>query len=203
MNFADIENMWRSPLNRPALEQIEKDKMQFATELRRRHRGFVIFLTWIFTVLTLLTGRLVLHALENRSTAEGFVFFREWGAIVLLALPWTAALYFAWQYRRHRSEHASGELSIQETLQALRDETRLARVRLKIVAGLHGVLLVVLPIVVVQLRAVGKAGDEILLPAFVIWPLIAFGIVLALWLYDRRKLQPRARHLETLLHSYE
>lgn len=79
MNFADIENMWRSPLNRPALEQIEKDKMQFATELRRRHRGFVIFLTWIFTVLTLLTGRLVLHALENQSTAEGFVFFSRVG----------------------------------------------------------------------------------------------------------------------------
>lgn len=203
MNFADIENMWRSPHNRPAPDQIEKDKLHFATELRRRHRGFVIFLTWIFTVLTVLTGRLVIHALENRATADRIDFSREWGVLLLLALGWAAAFYFAWQYRRHRSEHASGTRSISATLRALRDENRLARLRLRIVAALHGGLLILLPIVVVQLRAVGKAGDEILLPAFIIWPVIALGIILALWLYDRRKLQPRARHLETLLHSYE
>jgi hypothetical protein len=195
--------MWRSPHNRPAPGQIEKDKMHFATELRRRHRGFVIFLTWIFTVLTLLTGRLVYQVFENRATADRLDFSHEWGALLLLALPWAAALYFAWQYRRHRAEHVSGTRSISATLRALLNENRLTRSRLRIIAALHGGLLILLPIVVVQLRAVGKAGDEILLPAFVIWPVIALGIILALWLYDRRKLQPRARHLETLLTSYE
>jgi hypothetical protein len=203
MNFADIENTWRSAHNRPSAAQIERDKKKFASELRRRHRGFVIFLTWIFAVLSLITAGLLYHAFRAGSKADDIDFSREWGVLLILALPWLAALLFAWQYRRLRSGPDRGESPISVTLRALLDENRLARTRLKAVAILHGVLLLVLPVVVFQLRAVGKAGDEILLPAFVGWPMIAVGIGIALWIYDRRTLQPRARHLETLLRSYE
>jgi hypothetical protein len=54
-----------------------------------------------------------------------------------------------------------------------------------------------------QLRAVGKAGDEILLPAYVIWPVyVALMVVWFSWCYFRRLL-PKKRQLEALAQSYE
>jgi hypothetical protein len=79
----------------------------------------------------------------------------------------------------------------------------MSRSRVKSAAILHGVILVLLPLVVWQLRAVGKAGDEILLPAFVLWPLLAAGILFAMYWHYTRKLLPRKRELEGLLKSYE
>jgi hypothetical protein len=73
----------------------------------------------------------------------------------------------------------------------------------KIVLLLHGLVLLVLPVVVLQLRAAGKAGDEILVPALVLWPLLAAGIGGALLYYHRRRLLPRKRQLEALLAAYE
>jgi peptidoglycan/LPS O-acetylase OafA/YrhL len=88
-------------------------------------------------------------------------------------------------------------------LSALLDEIAMARARLKVVASLHGATLVLLPLVVWQLRKTGKAGDEILWPAFVGWPLFAVGILVALWWYDRSRLRPRQRQLEALHREYE
>jgi hypothetical protein len=56
---------------------------------------------------------------------------------------------------------------------------------------------------VYQLRAVGKAGNEILVPAFVILPAFVVLEVCAFVIYYRRRLRPRKRELETLLTSYE
>jgi hypothetical protein len=58
-------------------------------------------------------------------------------------------------------------------------------------------------VVVQQLRAVGKAGDEILLPAFVIWP--AYVALMVAWFgwYYFRRLLPAKRQLEELARSYE
>lgn len=99
--------------------------------------------------------------------------------------------------------HGDPAPTLADSVRALLAENRIGRARLKIVAGLHGTILLVLPLVVYQLRVAGKAGDEILLPAFVGWPLIAAGILLGLWWHDRRKLQPRQHELDELLKSYE
>ena len=58
-------------------------------------------------------------------------------------------------------------------------------------------------IIVHQLRAVGKAGDEILVPAFVIWP--AYVALMAAWFgwYYFRRLLPRKRELEELMQAYK
>jgi hypothetical protein len=57
--------------------------------------------------------------------------------------------------------------------------------------------------VVGQLRATGKAGDEILWPAFVGWPLLAGAILAALWWQDRYRLLPRRHQLEALRQELE
>lgn len=203
MNFADIETLWRSPHNRPTPAQMEKIKMKFDTDLRRRRRGFMIFIALVIGVLSATTAALVVHALRAGPAGTGIDFSEEWGALVLLVLPWGAAILFLIQHRRHRMRYAEGEQTIGASVRALLDENRLGRVRLKWIGGLHGALLLVLPIVAFQLRAVGKAGDEILVPAFVLWPLIAAGILCGLAYYDRATLLPRKRELEVLLKSYE
>jgi hypothetical protein len=203
MNFADIEHAWRSPHNRPTPAELEQQKMKFTADLRRRHRGFYFFILPVFAALIFFTGKIVFHVLWPDPAHDRVDFSREWGVLPVAALPWAAALLFAWQYRRHRAQHENYERSIAASARALLDENRLSRTRLKIVGLMHALFLAVIPIVVYQLRAVEKAGDEILLPAFVLWPLIAIGIGATLIYHYRRKLQPEQRELEALLKSYE
>jgi len=203
MNFADIENTWRSPPNRPSPAELEHQSMQLIAELRRRRRGFVLHLGLVLTFLTVVTFLILRHVIGTDPALNRIDVAREWGAFVLLALPWIAALVFARQSWRHFAGHADYDRSIRASVSALLDENRLSRTRVKVVALLHGLVLLVLPVVVIQLRAAGKAGDEILVPAFVLWPLLAAGIGGALLYYYRRKLLPRKRELEALLGAYE
>jgi len=203
MNFADIENAWHSPHNRPSPAEQEKHYMQLITDLRRRRRGFVLHLSLVLTFLTVVTVLILRHLISTDPALNRIDVTREWGAFVLLALPWIAALVFVRQYWRHFAGHADYNRSIRASVSALLDENRLSRARVKVVALLHGIVLLLLPVVVFQLRAAGKAGDEILVPAFVLWPLLAAGLGGALLYYYRRKLLPRKRELEALLGAYE
>lgn len=203
MNFADIESMWRSPHNRPSPAQLEEQKMHFVTDLKKRHRGIVVFLALVGTALLAITGQLVVHALRAQPAGKAVDFSREWAVIPLFVLPWLGWWVMARQYRRHRMAHPDYTVSIGASVRALLDENRLERSRYKLVATLQLATLAMLPLVVHQLRAAGKAGDEILLPAFAIVPLIVAGIFIAsTWRY-RTKLLPRQRELEALLASYE
>lgn len=121
----------------------------------------------------------------------------------LCLLPLVALGIFWRNHLWHRSSHADPGRSISASLRALLDENRLARSRVKVVSSLYGLMLVLLPLIVFQLRAVGKAGDEILVPAFVLFPALVIGLFIGITRYDRRRLQPRQRELEALLRSYE
>ena len=201
MNFAEIEAMWRSPQNQPSAAELECRKKELIADLRRRHRRFVGFVAFVIVLLTTVTVRLALHVISPAPGASAIDPTREWGAFLFILLPWIVPVILIRQYRRHRTRHAHFVRSIPESVRALLDENRIARLRLALAAGLHGAMLVLLPLVVMQLRAVGKAGDEILVPAFVLWPLIAVAIGAALWFYDRRRLLPQKRRLEALLHA--
>ncbi len=202
MNFAEIENLWRSPHNRPSAAELEAQKMKLIADLRRRRRGVATFIWMVFSALALMTGRFALFLFSPNPGADRMDFAHEWGVLIVLALPWIAAILIARQYLRHEKEHGNYERSVADSVRALLDENRLARRRMKIAAALHGGFLLVLPVVVYQLRAVGKAGDEILLPAFVGWPVVALCIGTAMVYNYRRKLLPQKRELEGLLESY-
>lgn len=203
MNFADIENAWRSPHNRPSAAQLEEQKMQFVTDLKKRHRGIATLLAFTGSALLVVTGKFALDLIWPHAGVDKVDFTREWAIVPFLALPWIGWLMLLRQYRAHRTQHPDYEVSIGASVRALLDENRLERARYKVIACLQGATLLVLPLVIYQLRAVGKAGDEILLPAFVLFPAIIVGIFAAsTWRY-RTKLLPRKRELETLLASYQ
>ncbi len=203
MNFAEIETMWRSPRNRPTAAELEREKMKFVAHLRRQRRGFMLWIVVLLSVLTTLTVKFLLFALTAAPGDKGFNLEREWAAIPFFLMPWGVAIGFAVQFWRHRTRHPNPERSVPETLRALLDENRLARTRVKVAAILHGVFLLLLPAIVYQLRAVGKAGDEILIAAFVLWPSIAIAIGLALRFQYRCRLLPRERELQSVLSAYE
>lgn len=203
MNFADIENMWRSPHNRPDTAQLEKQKMELITDLRRRRRGNLFFLTLIFSLLILITGKVVLHVLWPDPALDKVDLMREWTIIPFFTLPWIGWLFLVYLHRRHSKQHANYDKSVNAGVAALLDENRAERTRCKFIAGLLVVSALVLPAVVHQLRMVGKVGAETTIPVYVIYP--AYVALVLIWsaFHYRRKLLPRKHELETLLKSYE
>lgn len=202
MNFAEIENAWRSPHNRPDAAEMEKQKMQFVAELRRRRRAALGLLGITFIPLAYLTAKVVLHMVRPDPSLDAVDLTREWGIVPFFLLPWIGWLALAWWQRRHWIRHRDYARSVSASVAALLDENRAQRRRAKLVGGLLAASVLVLPLVVHQLRAVGKAGDEILLPAFAIYPAYVLGMIGWLVYHDRRKLAPAQRELEALLSSY-
>jgi hypothetical protein len=202
MNFDDIQQTWRSPHNRPSAAQLEKDQMKFLNDLRKRHRGEIIFMIWILAVMSFLTGAFVLHLVRPDPARQPTELTQEWAPLVLLALPWMALGVFCKKFREHRARHACPERSIRASVAALLDENRTEAERYKWVGRLNGAVILLLSLLVYQLRAAGKAGDEILVPAFVVVPVLLLGVFLAMRRYQRRVLLPRQRELEALLVAY-
>jgi hypothetical protein len=202
MNFAEIETMWHSPHNRPNQARMEEIKMKFVTDLKKRHRGTVIFLWFIFLLLSFFTTKMVLQVIWPDPAWDKVDLLQEWGLIPFVALPWAGWAIMVALHRRHQSMHPNYAGSIHASVAALLDENQVERTRQKVIAGLLVLSALVLPIVVHQLQAVGKAGNEIVMPAFVIYPsYVALALVGSAWRY-RRKLLPRKRELEALLASY-
>jgi len=202
MNFADLEQTWRSPHNRPESAALNALKDAFLAEHDRRrtvHKRFLLIVGTVLTVMTLRVAAALLWPDAGRGVLDPA---REWGALLFLLLPWAGVVILARQLSRHDRDHGAAG-TVADGIRALLAENQVSRRRVRVMTGLHLAALGLLPLVVWQLRAVGKAGDEILLPAFVGWPLIAAGILAGLWWHDRRKLAPRRRELEALLKSYE
>jgi hypothetical protein len=202
MNSADFERAWRSPGNTatPAVLTAARDRL-FA-DLRRRQRARRLFLALVFGALLLLSARVALE-LWPRGGTPTIHPARDWASLLFLAVPWTGFALLARQMRRHERGPGQASEAIGDTVRALLDENATARAGLRVTAGLLGVTLLLLPLVVWQLRATGKAGDEILWPAFVGWPLVAGTLLAALWWHERFRLRPRRRQLEALLRDLE
>jgi hypothetical protein len=203
MNFDEIESVWRSPHNQPSATELEQHRMKLVTELRRRHRAS-LGLLWITALpLLFITFKIVQHALWPDPSHTPMDWEREWAVLPFLALPglgWFIMLRLFFRLQRRLPDY---DRSISESVEASLDENRTERTRYKVLIGLLAGCIPLLLFVVQQLRAVGKAGDEILLPAFVIWP--AYVALMVAWFgwYYFRRLLPRKRRLEELARSYE
>lgn len=203
MNLDDIESVWRSPHNQPSATELEQHKMKLVSELqcrRRASRG----LLWISAVpLLFITIMIVKHALWPDPRHTPMNWEREWAVLPLLTLPWLGWFMMLRLFLRHQRSHPDYERSISASVAASLDENRTERTRYHVLAGLLIGSIPMLLLVVQQLRAVGKAGDEILLPAMVIWP--AYVLVMVAWFgwYYFRQLLPRKRQLEELARAYE
>jgi hypothetical protein len=203
MNFDEIQQTWRSPLNQPSAAQLEKQKMVFVSDLKRRHRGNLLLLALVFALLAFFTGKLLLQVFWPDPQLDKIDLSREWAVLPFFALPWIAWIALVVLYRRHRRQHPDYAKSIHASVAGLLDENRMERVRYKIVGVLLAASVLVLPLVAHQLRAVGKSGDEILIPAYVIYP--GYVLLTLVWsaFHYRRKLLARKRELEALLATYD
>jgi hypothetical protein len=199
MTYDDIQSVWGSPHNQPSPEELERHRKHLVQRLRRRHRGFIAVIGlatfWMVLFGSLFTGRLFHGAV--------FHFRREWAAILLFLPPWVALTLLWCRFFAHRSRHVGHNDSIRASVAASLDENRLARFRNRLIAALNILVLVVFPVCIHQLRAVGKAGDEILVPGFIVFPSILLVILAAISFRYRRKLLPEKAELEDLLQSYE
>jgi len=201
MNFDDIQATWRSTRNQPSTDQLSQLKMNLASDLRKRRRKFFAFGLITFLLLALPTGALIQHLLGGPSGANGIDFGREWASLASLALPWIAWVIFMRRFQRHLSAHKDYDHSIQESVRALLDDNAMSRARLKLVGGLQVVMILLLPLIIYQLKSVGKAGDEINI-LYVLVP-VGFGaIMMGMLFHDRCTLLPHKRSLDALLESY-
>ena len=202
MNSADLERAWRSPRNSANPAALATARDQLFAGLKKRRRARRLFLALVLGALTLFSVRVALATLP-RAGGPPIAPGRDWASLVFLALPWIGFIMLTRQMLRHERGHQRAGEAIGDTVRALLDENATARAGLRVTAGLHGVTLLLLPLVVAQLRATGKAGDEILWPAFLGWPLIASTILATLWWQDRHRLLPRRRQLEALRRELE
>lgn len=203
MNFEDIESVWRSPHNQPSALELEEHKMKLVSELRRRHRASRGHL-WISAVpLVIITFKIMSHAVWPDPAHTPMNWNREWAVIPFLALPWFGWFIMLRLHLVHQRRHPDYDRSISASVAASLDDNKTERTRYKIIVGLLIASIPLLVIIVHQLRAVGKAGDEILLPAYVIWP--AYVALMAAWFgwYYFRRLLPRQRELEALVQAYK
>jgi len=202
MNFDEIQKTWQSPHNRPDTARLEKDKVKFVTDLRRRRRGNLLFLGLVLALLLLFTVKLGLHVVLPDPGSKTVDPGREWGVIPFFALPWAGWFYMVRLHWRQHVRHPNYDRSISASVSALLDENSSERKRYKVIAALLVASAVMLPLIVYQLREVGKAGDEILIPALGIYPAYVMGVLILSTVYYRRKLLPRKRELEALLVTY-
>jgi hypothetical protein len=196
MNSADFERAWRSPGNTAPPAVLAAAGERLFADLRRRQRARRLFLALVFGALLLLSARVALE-LWPRGGTPTIHPARDWASLLFLAVPWTGFALLARQMRRHERGPGQASEAIGDTVRGLLDENATAH------AGLLGATVLLLPLVVWQLRATGKAGDEILWPAFVGWPLVAGTLLAALWWQERFRLRPRRRQLEALLRDLE
>ena len=88
MNFAEIETLWRSALNRPDAAEMEKQKMEFTALLRKRRRAALGLLVVTAIPLGYITLKLAAHYLWPSPGLDRVELAREWGLVPFFLLPW-------------------------------------------------------------------------------------------------------------------
>lgn len=201
MKFADIENAWRSPHNRPPAAQFEQDRLRFITTLRRRERRFYVGMTLVLTWLTLITGRLIWFLLWPDPAKDRIDFSREWAVVPFLVLPWLGAALLIRQHRRS-ARHPDCDCSIADSLRLLIGQGRLSMARMTTLLWLHLIGAPLLALCIRQIYEAGKARPhEIrsMIVAMAAAVSISVGCLTFAWFSNRRE----ARRLEALLQTYE
>ncbi len=202
MNFADIESVWQSPDNQPGPDQLAQAHARLIRDLRRRRRVHLLFLGVVLFVLTLFTVRVVLFAAGSTTGSTPFDFAHEWAVAPLLVLPWAGWLVIVMLHRRQAGRHPDFSASVQASVAASLDANRNQRQRYRVVGGLLLASVPVLALAVLQLQRLGKAGPELNLPAFVLWPAYVGLMALAFAVHDHRVLRVRQLQLQALWDDY-
>ena len=201
MNFADIEQTWRSPPNRPDVGQLETEKMNVVQTLHRRDRGFAIGLTLIFSALIVITATIVRK--EIVGTVPVMDYGREWSVLLLLSLPWLGALWMVRRYRRQLAQQGDYTRSIAASVRALVAQNRFAQARARIILVLQAVCVPILALVIHQLQDVEKMRPHEAASAAALFGMVLTISFVGVWWNYARRLRPEQRRLETVLAGYD
>ncbi len=194
MSYDELQNLWKSPGNRPTAADLERQRQALVATLRRQHRVFYCWMALAMTLLALPVVGLADHTLRGGQFALG----REWGVLLLLALPWIAAVVFIRRQLRHRRAHSGYEQSVSQSVRAMLDANQAAQQRARIMQVLLALSAPVMALCIWQLQAVDKTRPhEAASLATVMTMLIATSWG-GIW-WKRRRLIPEEKRLASLL----
>ncbi len=202
MNPSDIEALWRSPHNQPSPEDIDLAHSRLVVTLRRRQRGFVIQMACAFVWLVLITGGLAYVVLWPDGAKAAPSFSREWAVLLLLALPWLAALSFVRQNRRGLTLRSDPEVSISASLRAMIAQSHQSLRRMRSILWLHLISVPVLALCISQIHDAGKARPHELISMITVLAVIIALSVTGIFIGMARR-RGEVRRLESLLQNYD
>lgn len=193
MSTDDLNRAWKSPANRPSPEASAREREEFVQRLQREHRSFRFQVIRAFSLLVVITVGLGVFV----ANGGAFDVRREWAVLLLLALPWVAAILFVRRHLRHRRAHPDYEQSVAHSVRALLDANRAAQLRSRILVGLFALTVPVLAGCIWQLQQVGKSRPH---EAASLATFMAVVMVLSsLGVYWRsRRLRPEEKRLSEL-----
>lgn len=197
MSLEWIDTVWSSAANRTAPEQLERLARELAGQLGKKARRLAMVLVVSGGVLASLTVLLV-HRLVTSSDGGG-----DWALAPLLAPAWLAFALSLRRALRHRAEHPAGAGPLSAVIRAAESETRMARTRVRTIALLHLGSLPALALGVRQLLDSGRVRPHELTSLIGVLAGLVMISLVGLFLYDRRELGPRQRHLRALVESYD
>ena len=193
MSTDDLNRAWNSPANRPSPEASARESAAFIQRLQREHRSFRFWVIRAFSLLVVITIGLGVSVADGGS----FDVRREWAVLLLLALPWVAAILFVRRQLRHRRAHPDYEQSVAHSVRALLDANRAAQLRSRILLGLFALMVPVLAACIWQLQQAGKARPHEA-ASFAIFMAVVMALS-SLGIYWRsRRLRPEEKRLSEL-----
>lgn len=201
MNPPDLATLWNSPANRPHPAAWDAMLSKIRDRQRRRRRLFLGVLITASIQTILLIVSLTIRGFGGSGGIDGLVgsLSREWAAVFLLGLQ-TAAVVRFWilHGKGDRLAPGAGE-NLRAGLEILWRENRRTCARQKTIAALLAVMAASMPLVVNQLQAAGKAGEEIRLPFLLGVPVLAVAVILGMAWHFLKILGPEGRALNEQL----
>ncbi len=198
MSYDDIQNVWKSPGNRPSAAELEQERLKLVHALQRERRRF-----WTGLIIALLLSIApVIVAVVRILSGRPFDLSREWGVILAATLPWIVASLFIRRQLQHRRAHSGFEQSVSRSLRAMLDANLAAQHRARIVLGSLALDIPVMGWCLWQLQAVGKARPH---EAASLGAVMAVAIgAAAIGTYRHyRRLLPKEQHLAALVAELE
>jgi len=194
MNLNEMQNVWNSPRNNLPAEEQQHLAQRFTRQMIRRRRFQAIWLTSTFIWLTIITA-VVLRIISLDKIKPG----QEWALFPLLIVLWAFAIHFLRRFLRPAAAKARGEIPIMDSLRAALVSNREARLHLKLVGVLYGIMIPLLVLAMHQLQTVGKASDRELISMAVFFGAVLLVCGVTILIRYFRCLQPQGHQLDVLL----
>ena len=156
MNLDEMQQLWNASGNTPTDEQRNEMIDHFSKTLRRQRRREMAWLIWIFFVLTMLTAGVAWIVFgTNKMNVP-----TEWGAILLLMIPWGVALLFLRRFLRGSPPVIGGNITLAQSIAARLAANKAQRLKLKTLGVMYLITIPVLAFSIWQLHSVGKVSSR-------------------------------------------